>query len=136
MTFKDLEKWEQEGIIDSLKPGENPYIEYTKDDIIVHLKNGLIDKKRLPMLIAGGVLGVFPGFFAANYISDSVLSKLFAVFLLILGVRELYSANAVISSFSRHKIPPNPQAASTCTNWAGSFKRELGGMISFLVPGQ
>ena len=38
MTFKDLEKWEQEGIIDSLKPGENPYIEYTKDDIIVHLK--------------------------------------------------------------------------------------------------
>ena len=55
---------------------------------------------------------------------------------LILGVRELYSANAVISSFSRHKIPPNPQAASTCTNWAGSFKRELGGMISFLVPGQ
>ncbi len=58
--------------------------------IIVHLKNGLIDKKRLPMLIAGGVLGVFPGFFAANYISDSVLSKLFAVVLLILGVRELF----------------------------------------------
>ena len=41
---------------------------------------------------------------------------------LILGVRELYSANPVISSFSRHKItPPNPQVASTCSNWAGSF---------------
>ena len=38
MTFKDLEKWEQEGIIDSLKPGENPYVEYTKDDIIAGLK--------------------------------------------------------------------------------------------------
>ena len=38
MTFKDLEKWEQEGIIDSLKPGENPYVEYTKDDIIACLK--------------------------------------------------------------------------------------------------
>lgn len=38
MTFKDLEKWEQEGIIDSLKSGENPYVEYTKDDIIAGLK--------------------------------------------------------------------------------------------------
>ena len=38
MTFKDLEKWEQEGIIDSLKPGENPYVEYTKDDIIASFK--------------------------------------------------------------------------------------------------
>ncbi|HIQ90723.1 MAG TPA: hypothetical protein IAB27_03745 [Candidatus Coprosoma intestinipullorum] len=38
MTFKDLEKWEQEGIIDSLKPRETPYVEYTKDDIIAGLK--------------------------------------------------------------------------------------------------
>ena len=38
MTFKDLEKWEQEGIIDSLKPEENPYVEYTKDDIIASFK--------------------------------------------------------------------------------------------------
>lgn len=38
MTFKDLEKWEQEGIIDSLKPRETPYVEYTKDDIIASFK--------------------------------------------------------------------------------------------------
>lgn len=48
MTFKDLEKWEQEGIIDSLKPGENPYVEYTKDDIIAGLKTENQElKKRL-----------------------------------------------------------------------------------------
>lgn len=38
MTFKDLEKLEQEYTIDILKQGENPYIEYTKDDIIDGLK--------------------------------------------------------------------------------------------------
>ncbi len=38
MTFKDLEKLEQEYTIDILKQGENPYIEYTKGDIIDGLK--------------------------------------------------------------------------------------------------
>lgn len=46
MTFKDLEKWEQEGIIDSLKPGENPYAEYTKDDIIDGLRKENKELKR------------------------------------------------------------------------------------------
>ena len=38
MTFKDLENWQKELVIKDLKDGENIYIEYTKDDIIVHLK--------------------------------------------------------------------------------------------------
>ena len=38
MTFKDLENWQKELVIKSLKDGENIYIEYTKDDIIAGLK--------------------------------------------------------------------------------------------------
>ena len=71
MTFKDLEKWEQEGIIDSLKPGENPYVEYTKDDIIAGLKkkNQKL-KKQLEYLRNGEYLNQLK--FERNVLKDVV----------------------------------------------------------------
>ena len=46
MTFKDLENWQKELVIKSLKDGENIYIEYTKDDIIAGLKKENQELKR------------------------------------------------------------------------------------------
>lgn len=58
--------------------------------VIFHAKNSLIESKRLPPLIIGGTVGVFIGFLLAKYIASSLLQKLFAVFLLFLGIRELF----------------------------------------------
>ena len=76
MTFKDLEKWEQEGIIDSLKPGENPYVEYTKDDIIAGLKTenqGLKNQQKefiqwLEKEIVDSMVGGIQQYYAKNHL--------------------------------------------------------------------
>jgi hypothetical protein len=59
--------------------------------IIMHRKNNLIETKILPALIVGGVVGAIAGSVVAMRLNNAVLSKLFAVFLLIMGIKEIYN---------------------------------------------
>ncbi|WP_270739307.1 sulfite exporter TauE/SafE family protein [Massilioclostridium coli] len=58
--------------------------------LIIHAKNGFIEKKPLLPAILWGVIGVLVGSFIAFHIPIEWLSKLFAGFILILGIKELF----------------------------------------------
>ncbi len=55
----------------------------------------LIDWKTVIRLIVGGIVGVGIGIWIANVIKTDLLSKIFAVFLLIMGTYELFSKKEV-----------------------------------------
>ncbi len=58
--------------------------------VIIHTKNKLIEwKKILPAVITGSIFAVL-GAFAAKYIGSQGLRKIFAVFILIIGFKELF----------------------------------------------
>ncbi len=67
--------------------------------VIIHSRNGLIRwKSILPALIVGTVFAAV-GAFAAGYIGSPGLKKLFAVFILAVGVKELfYKPNKTVDS--------------------------------------
>ena len=61
--------------------------------VIIHRKNGLIELKELvPAMITGAVSAVI-GSLAAEYIGSELLGKFFAVFIIALGIRELFRKN-------------------------------------------
>lgn len=60
--------------------------------VIIHRKNGLISFKELVPLVITGVLGAAAGSFAAKLMGSELLGKIFAVFILVIGVKELLSA--------------------------------------------
>lgn len=60
--------------------------------LIIHIKGGLINKRLLKKYILGGVIGAVLGTLAAQLVANALLSKLFSLFLLAFGVRELLSA--------------------------------------------
>ncbi len=58
--------------------------------VIIHSKNGLIEwKKILPSLITGVIFAML-GAAAARYIGSPALKKIFAAFILIIGLKELF----------------------------------------------
>lgn len=58
--------------------------------LIFHFKNHTIDKKAAQTAILWGVIGAGAGAFAANYLNDTIpLKKIFAILVLLLGLREL-----------------------------------------------
>lgn len=57
--------------------------------IIIHLKNKLIVKEYSVLLISGGVVGALVGNYLATIINTAILSKIFAVFIILIGLREL-----------------------------------------------
>lgn len=59
--------------------------------LIIHIKNGLVNKSLVKKLTLGGILGAVIGTFGAMWIDNTLLRKLFAVFLLIFGLKELFS---------------------------------------------
>lgn len=59
--------------------------------IIIHLKNKLIDKAYSISLISGGVIGALVGNYLATVINTAILGKIFAVFIILIGLRELFS---------------------------------------------
>ena len=63
--------------------------------LIIHIKNGLVNKTLVKKLALGGILGTVIGTFGAMWIDNSLLRKLFALFLLIFGLRELFARNPV-----------------------------------------
>ncbi|WP_050696718.1 TSUP family transporter [Anaeromassilibacillus senegalensis] len=71
--------------------------------IAIHIKNKLIDYKFALKCAPFGVLGAFLGVWLANTIHPFWISKGFAVFVLILGIRELF--------FSPKKKEPEEEEA-------------------------
>lgn len=60
--------------------------------LVIHIKGGLIDKTLLKKYLLGGIVGAFLGAFAVEIIPAELLRKLYALFLLSFGIRELFSA--------------------------------------------
>lgn len=59
--------------------------------LIIHTKNKLVEWKRIiPSIICGGV-SAFAGIYIAKYLGSEILTKLFAVFIILIGLRELFS---------------------------------------------
>ena len=58
--------------------------------LILHGKNKLLDKQPLLPAILGGVVGVGIGFILGNRLGSEWPSKLFAMFILIVGLKELF----------------------------------------------
>ena len=54
-----------------------------------HRKNGLLQTEQLLPAVIGGLLGAACGVFAARMLGDARLGKVFALFLTVIGLREL-----------------------------------------------
>ena len=62
--------------------------------LIKHIKNGLVDKKRALIISAGGIIGIAMGNMLLNIIPTVYLSKLFGVFVTLLGIIQLIKPKA------------------------------------------
>lgn len=58
--------------------------------LILHHKHQLLDKKPLFPAILGGLVGVGIGFGVGKLLGGEWLSKLFALFILVIGLKELF----------------------------------------------
>ncbi|MGN1338943.1 MAG: TSUP family transporter [Oscillospiraceae bacterium] len=58
--------------------------------VVMHLRAGLIDKKLVWGFIPGGVVGAVLGTIGSGLIGNELLRKMYAMFLLAFGVRELF----------------------------------------------
>lgn len=58
--------------------------------LIFHFKHKLIEKSVLLPFISGGIIGAICGFLIAGFIKEYWVSKLFAILILFLGIKELY----------------------------------------------
>jgi len=63
--------------------------------IIIHLKNKLISKEYSIPLICGGVVGALVGNYFATRINTDILGKIFAIFIILIGLRELFSKSKI-----------------------------------------
>ena len=61
--------------------------------LITHAINGMVDWRAAGRLIAVGLVGTALGCAAAGFLPADMLRRAFAIFLLILGARELLSKN-------------------------------------------
>ncbi len=58
--------------------------------VVMHLRSGLIDKRLVLAMIPGGVAGAVLGALASQMVGNDILRKIYAVFLLFFGLRELF----------------------------------------------
>ncbi len=58
--------------------------------LIMHLKNHLINKEIVKKMLFGGIIGAVLGTLGSGVIANELLRKLFAVFLIAFGLRELF----------------------------------------------
>lgn len=57
--------------------------------VFLHARHGLIEKQIAIKSIIGGIAGVFLGVYLGTLLPNEILSKVWAVFILIIGIREL-----------------------------------------------
>lgn len=57
---------------------------------VLHLKNGLVDKKIAIPAILAGMVAVFPAALAATAMDTAVLRKIFGALVTLIGLRELF----------------------------------------------
>ncbi len=60
--------------------------------LIIHIRGGLINKELLKKYILGGIIGALLGSLAMQSVPTELLRKLFALFLLSFGIRELFAS--------------------------------------------
>ncbi len=58
--------------------------------IIIHSKNKLIDWKKITPVMITGVIGCFIGVSLINIIGTEIIRYIFGIFVLIVGIRELF----------------------------------------------
>ena len=61
--------------------------------LIMHLKNHLVNKTLVKKMLLGGIIGAVIGTLGSNVIANDLLRKLFALFLIAFGLRDLFSPN-------------------------------------------
>lgn len=59
--------------------------------LIIHTHNKLVEWKKIAPAIICGSVGVYLGNLIATNISSLLLTKLFAVFIVIIGIREIFT---------------------------------------------
>ncbi|MBQ8170577.1 MAG: sulfite exporter TauE/SafE family protein [Oscillospiraceae bacterium] len=57
--------------------------------LIMHIKGGLVNKTLVKKYIFGGIAGAILGTLASQIVAGELLRKLYAIFLLAIGIREL-----------------------------------------------
>lgn len=75
--------------------------------IIIHLKKKLIDVKLALPAIGMGVIGVALGFWIAGLIGGEWVRKIFAVVLLLGGLKEIYDAVMMKTKIKTDALHPN-----------------------------
>ena len=68
--------------------------------LILHLKNHLVNNQLVKKMLLGGIIGAVIGTFGSNVIANDLLRKLFALFLIAFGLRELFSPNKAAENSS------------------------------------
>ena len=66
--------------------------------LIIHSKNSLIKWKDAMLLIVFGIIGICIGALLTSYIPENILRKIFAVFLLIIGIYTIFKKEEKRSS--------------------------------------
>lgn len=85
-AFKDMPQLAAQGINLAF------FIPIAAVSLIIHIKNRLVDFKVAAILIPAGLAGVWAGSTVAGSLPDGFLRKLFAGFLLLIGLREAWGA--------------------------------------------
>jgi hypothetical protein len=64
---------------------------------VIHLKNGLVEKKIIGVICLTGVAGAVGGALIMSALEEGVLRKLFAGLLVAVGIRELFHQKKIVS---------------------------------------
>ena len=73
--------------------------------VILHSRNHLIQWKKIIPSVITGIIFAALGTLAAKYIGSPGLKKIFAVFILLIGIKELFSKTADDSSGKQDRSP-------------------------------
>jgi uncharacterized membrane protein YfcA len=76
--------------------------------ILIHAKRGLIQWKVALRCVALGIVGVYFGYKLATLLESDLLTKLFGGFLLLIGIREIFSKPKTAAK-SEKISPPKPE---------------------------
>ncbi len=61
--------------------------------LLLHTKNKLIDWKIAIRLMIAGLIGIIPGYYLVTIINENFLRKIFAILLILVGIKNLLRKN-------------------------------------------